>query len=154
LSGEQWHSELRLADYTAFHIVPARSVQPVRAYAILQPFQTADLVAATAAEGREVDPPTRCKPCLRSAIGVLLGGGGFLPGYGREVRVLRHPPQRACSCPQRRPSCRTATAKTLPKGLCPLAPARGFPSLPHCAALRLCRPRGFPLSLRFVASPG
>jgi len=53
------------------------------------------------------------------------------------------------SCP-----CRTATTKTLPKGLRPLAPARGLPSLPHCAALRLCRPRGFPLSLRSVASPG
>src|ERR1035437_3238541 len=39
-------------------------------------------------------------------------------------------------------------------GAPPLAPARGFPSLPHCAALRLCRPRGFPLPLRSVASPG
>jgi hypothetical protein len=35
----------------------------------------------------------------------------------------------------------------------PPAPARGFPSLPHCAALRLCRPRGFPLSLRSVQKP-
>src|ERR1700686_4791986 len=31
--------------------------------------------------------------------------------------------------------------ETLSKGLCPLAPARGLPSLLHCAALRLCRPR-------------
>src|ERR1039458_3185952 len=68
LSGEQWHSELGLAEYTAFHIIPARSVQPVRAYAILQPFQTADLVAATAAEGREVDSSTRCKPCFWSVV--------------------------------------------------------------------------------------
>jgi hypothetical protein len=68
----------------------------------------------------------------------------------KKRRVLRYPSSGPVSCPQ----LRTATAKTLPKGLRPLAPARGFPSLPHCAALRLCRPRGFPLSLRFVASPG
>ena len=68
LSGEQWHSELGLADYTAFHIVPARSVQPVRAYAILQPFQTADLVAAIEVEGSEADPSTGCKPCLWSVV--------------------------------------------------------------------------------------
>jgi len=63
-------------------------------------------------------------------------------------------PASSCPAPPNTTTRTTATANTLTKGLCPLAPARGFPSLPHCAALRLCRPRGFPLSLRSVTSPG
>ena len=46
LSGEQWNNQ------------PTFGV----------PFQAADLIAATEAEGREADPRTRCKPCLRSVV--------------------------------------------------------------------------------------
>ena len=71
----------------------------------------------------------------------------------KKRHVLRYPSSGPVPARNADP-CRKATAKNLSKGLRPLAPSRGFPSLPHCAALRLCRPRGFPLSLRSVASPG
>jgi hypothetical protein len=45
----------------------------------------------------------------------------------KKRHVLRYPSSGPVSCPQRLPLCRTATAKNLPKGLRPLAPARVSP---------------------------
>src|ERR1035441_8922731 len=67
-----------------------------------------------------------CKPQARYAIGVFLRGGGFLPGCGRKCASfathLSGPVPARNSGP-----CRTATAKTLSKGLRPLAPASHSP---------------------------
>jgi hypothetical protein len=67
------------------------------------------------------------------------------------LRVIRHPPLRSCSCPQRRPQ------KQPPKplrGAPPLAPASRVPNLPRCACADLRSRSALSIPLRSITRVG